>query len=284
MLERLEATLSDANGAAAWKTVQDRVRTGGAAAFAEALPALARKVGRAPLGGGVTTIEDGGTRPPRVDLDRWRACDAAGALLAETARLGDDAFVDLYLHGDLEERTILLRALTVRPITAATARLLEEAQRTNMVVHFEAAACDSNLPARAAAHPSFGREGFCRLILKAAFLDLAAERLFDAEALASPELSRMLQDLATEREAAGRSVWNGTNRLIAHAPVAGTVARLVGGLEHGDDRVRMSAAEGLAVLLRRRDGDGSLRAFALERLEREPRAAIRDALQRAIGP
>jgi hypothetical protein len=281
MLERLETALA---GTAAWPAWNDvRARSGGAAEFAVLLPGLARTLGRAPLGGGVTTLEDGSARPPRVDLDRWRVCDAAGVLLAAAARLGDDALVDLWLHGDLEERTILLRALSVRPVTAATVRLLEEVQRTNVVLHFEAAVCDSNLPARAAALAPSGREGFQRLILKAAFLDLAAERLFDAGDFASSELSRMLQDLATEREAAGRAVWNGTNRLIAQAPVAGTLARLAGGLEHGDDRVRLSAAEGLAILAAHNGAAAGLRAFARERLEREPRAAVRDALQRAIG-
>jgi hypothetical protein len=83
----------------------------------------------------------------------------------------------------------------------------------------------------------------------------------------------MLQDLATEREAAGRAVWRDTARLIGRAPCPGTTARLVGGLEHGDDGVRLAAAEGLLAMRR-----GELAAFAAERLPREPREAIRAVL------
>ncbi|MFG0319468.1 MAG: EboA domain-containing protein, partial [Planctomycetota bacterium JB042] len=217
--------------------------------------------------------------PARVDLDAWRVCDAVGAVLLDEAGVDDGTLVDLYLHGDLEERIIVLRALGLRPVTDGTVRLLEEAQRTNMESHFKAAACDSNLPLRATAHAEFGSEGFRRMILKAAFLGLPEERLLDVDQGADEELSRMLQDLATEREAAGRAIWPGTSLLIAHAPTAGSVARVVGGLEHGDDRLRHAAARGL-LRLNRRD----LEPFAAERLPREPRQAIRELLERAIRP
>ena len=55
-------------------------------------------------------------------------------------------------------------------------------------------------------HSDFGEPDWNRLILKLAFIDLPLRRAFDAERHANTELSRMLQGLATEREAAGRSV------------------------------------------------------------------------------
>jgi hypothetical protein len=85
----------------------------------------------------------------------------------------------------------------------------------------------------------------------------------------------MLQDLATEREAAGRAVWRDTWRLIGRAPCPGTVARLVGGLEHGDDGIRLAAAEGLLAL-----GQAELVPFAAERFAREAREPIRSLLRR----
>ena len=48
------------------------------------------------------------------------------------------------------------------------------------------------------------------------------------------------------------------------------MGRLVGGLEHGDDAIRLAAAEGVRAL-----GRDDLAAFARERIEREPREAIR---------
>ena len=236
-------------------------------------PQLPRRIGRDGFAGGSAEAGD-----QRVDFDAWRQCDAAALLLLQAAGADDELRLDLYLHGDLEERTMVLRALAAEPISGATVRLLEEVQRTNMVTHFEAAVCDSNLAARASADDRFGIEGFNRLLLKLAFLELPSARVLDCERCANEELSRMLQGLATEREAAGRGVWPDTDRLCARAPTRGTLARLIGHLEHGDDRLRLAAAEGLA-----QHAGSAARAFLEERLPREPRAEIRAAIERALA-
>ncbi len=239
-------------------------------------PGLPRRFGKQTAGGG--TVPGGAAL---LDLDAWRRCDvAAAALLLQVQPTAAEAW-DLYEHGDIEERAMLLRALHVLPLDATTARLLAEVQRTNMVLHVEAACCDGDLVARAAAAqlPGFGRPEQDRLLLKIAFLDLPLRRVFGAERLANHELSRMLQDLATEREAAGRSIWRDTDRMLARAPAAGTIARLLGGLEHGDDGRRLAAAEGLRLLNR-----AELAPFAKERLAREPRADVRAVLQSIVGP
>lgn len=245
-----------------------------ARAIPERFPALARKIGTAALGTGREIERPAGGKTAYVDRAAWRRADAAALLLLRAGRAGDDLLIDLYLHGDFDERISVLRALALLPIGAATLRLLEEVQRTNMQPHFEAAICDSNLLARAHEHLEFGAERFNRMMLKAAFLDVPLGRLYDAGIGANRELSRMLQDLASEREAAGRAVWADTCRLIASAPAPGTAARIIGGLEHGDDRQRLAAAEGLALL-----GRPDLAPFARERLDREPRPAIRAVLE-----
>ncbi len=256
-----------------------RVRAEGARAIPELLPSLPRRIGASPLGGGIREIDLAEGDVARIDQDAWRRCDAAGAMIIAAGRPSDDMLIDLYLHGDLDERIIVIRALSTLSVTAATVRVLEEVQRTNMEPHFRAAASGTNLPARAARHAAFGRDGFNRMILKAAFIDVPVSTLFDAETAANPDLSRMLQDLATEREAAGRRVWPGTCLLAAHAPTAGSLARIIGGLEHGDDEQRFSAARALLVLNR-----PDLAPFAKERLPREPRPEIRAVLEQAIGP
>lgn len=240
----------------------------------ELFPQLPRRVGREVLGSGIWRGDD-----IVVDRGAWRRCDAAALVLIRRADAGDDVLVDLFHHGDMEERGMVLRCLSCLPIRRATVELLEEAQRTNTVPHFEAAVCDSNLLARmvAAGSGAFGLVDFNRMILKLAFIGLPLGRVFGAEVHANEELSRMLQGLATEREAAGRGVWRDTNRLIARAPTAGTLARLAGGLEHGDDSTRLATAEGLVHV-----SDPALLALARERLDREPREEIRAALRRAL--
>ena len=233
-------------------------------------PGLPRRSGRRPVGGGRVRIGSAS-----VDLNAFRSCDLAASVLLLEQGADEAAWFDLYAHGDIEERAMLLRALHFLPPGPTTARLLQEVQRTNIVMHVEAALCDGDLLPRALQHGAIDRSAANKLLLKLAFLDLPFARVLDGERCADAELSRMLLDLASEREAAGRSVWRDTLRLIGRAPCAGTPARLVGALEHGDDGVRLAAAEGLLAL-----GRTDLAPFAQERLPREPRAEVRDLLQR----
>ena len=235
-------------------------------------PGLPRRVGRQAVRGGVTALG-----PGRVDLDAFRRCDLAAAWLLLQTGATEAELLDLYSHGDIEERAMLLRALHLLPIGTITTQLFGEVQRTNIVLHLEAGVCDSDLFARAVGHAGFDATAANRMLLKLAFLDLPLRRVLGADRHANAELSRMLIDLATEREAAGRSVWRDTWRLIGKAPCPGASARLVGGLEHGDDGVRLAAAEGLRAL-----GRADLHHFAKERLPREPRDDVRTALQRIV--
>ena len=231
--------------------------------------ALARRIGKEALEGGAVD-QDG----LQVDLDAWRTCDAAGYDLIAAADASPELHVDLYLHGDSEEKTIALRALALRPINDATTQLLGEIQRTNATIHFEAGGLDSNVVVRATkSDGGFSQDDFHRFVLKMAFSDLPLARLYDGLSCATEDLSRMLQDFATEREAAGRAVWIDTYRFIGRAPTKGTLARLIGGIEHGADPVRIAAAEALRTL--KPDG---IETFVRERLDREPRDDIRAVL------
>jgi hypothetical protein len=246
----------------------------GARAVAALLPALPRRIGRHAVGTGMRRAGEA-----TVDARAWRACDLAAYALLAQAGSDDAARLDLYAHGDIEERTMLLRASSALPLSPATASLFGEIQRSNTVPHFEALACDSDVVARACGTlPGFGPDQLNRLLLKAAFLGLRLARLFAVERHANPELSRMLADLASEREAAGRAVWPDTALLLARAPVPGTRARLVGDLEHGDDERRAAAAAGLGLLR-----DAALMPFLRERLPREPKPVVQQALRDALA-
>lgn len=238
-------------------------------------PQLPRRLGRSPFAQGVRDIGDA-----RIDFGVWRCCDGGALVLLgqSPSAVDEEQILDLYYHGDMEEKAMVFRTMSCMPISDATVTLLGEAQRTNTGNHFEAAVCDSDMLVRAVGQSGFSQDDFNRMLLKLAFVDLPLERVLGAESKANSELSRMLQDLATEREAAGRRVWRDTNYLIACAPTEGTIARIAGGLEHGDDAHRLSAARGLTKL-----NDPRLADLASERLDREPVAAIREALQNAIG-
>jgi len=242
------------------------------------LPQLARTLGREHLTGAPRHEDADGI----VDVAAYRRCDIAGALLMQLADLDDDLVRDAYWHGDMEEKTIVLRSLALRPITQATVDLLGEIQRTNTGVHFEAGGLDHDLIVRATlaggTASGFTQDDFHRFVLKMAFMDMPLERLLRGLECATPELSRMLQDFATEREAAGRAVWVDTWRFIGGAPGEGTLARVIGGLEHGSDPVRFAAAQ--AALTMR---DANLAPFARERLAREPVAEIRDLLEKVAA-
>ncbi len=275
----VERRLAEATaGDAWWADARRRADTAGPDALPELFPALARKLGRALIGGGRVrepAVAANG-RAAVVDLDAWRVCDAGGyVLLAHSAGLTAHHVVDLFLHGDFEERVIVMRAQALRPIDAATTALYGEAQRTNTATHFEAFCCESNLAARACGGDGLDLSDLNRVVLKAAFLDLPLARLFEAEDHANEELSRMLQGLATEREAAGRTVWADTDRLLGLAPTRGTLLRLVGGLEHGSDARRRRAAEALARMDR-----PDVASLVRDRIEREPAADVRELLRR----
>jgi hypothetical protein len=261
-----------------WSAAQGRVRSEGAQAVAELFPQLPRRLGRG--AGPAVRVEQplGDDLPCRVDLGALRTCDLAAIALVQAAGGGASLLLDLYRHGDLDEKIAASRCAAVCRFEADLAALLDEIHRQNVESLFGAGCLDSNLLARAAAHPGFGIDGFNRMVLKAAFVGLPLERILDARSRANRELSRMLQDLASEREAAGRAIWPDTLALAALAPCEGTVARIVGGIEHGDDRLRRAAANALLALGRR-----DLAVFAKERLPRETRPDVADQLRRAAA-
>ncbi|MCB9877136.1 MAG: EboA domain-containing protein [Planctomycetes bacterium] len=239
-------------------------------------PGLPRRTGRDPVGDVMSRVGDA-----TLDLVAFRRCDVVAAWLLRELGATDAELLDLYAHGDIEERAMLLRALNFLPLGPITNALLGEVQRTNVVLHLEAALCDCDLLGRAVAAGAVDADAKDKLLLKFAFLDLPLKRALGAETLASVRLSEMLRDLATEREAAGRAVWRDTWRLLGRAPCAGALARLIGGLEHGDDGVRFAAAEGLLALP---DRGAGIAGFAKERVAREPRTAITALLQRLADP
>ena len=240
-----------------------------------AFPGLPRRFGKDAVGGGQRLFGEA-----TVDLDAFRICDLVAAYLVTSLEATEEEIVDVFAHGDIEERAMLFRCLNFMPLGNTTSRLLDEALRTNIVLHLEAAMCDSNLLARSIKSGTIDGDTGNRLLLKFAFLDMDLTRALKAETHANETLSTMLQDLATEREAAGRSVWKHTYLMLGHAVCPGALGRLIGGLEHGDDGVRQAAAQGLLAMRNNNQKLQPLLAqFAQERMPREPRDTVRELLQ-----
>lgn len=261
--------------AAAWLTTAlERVATDGEKGLLRSFPALARKTGRDGLQ--PARVQDGDYE---LECAAWRVCDVAGRHLVLAADASDAILVDLFMHGDFEERSNAMRQHALMPIRTSTLELLGEAQRTNTQTHFEALVCDSNLLARAMSDDRFDVEDGYKILLKAAFVDLPLDRFFGVLAHASEDLSAYVMSLATEREAAGRQIWPDTNHVIACAPLDDSVDRIVAGLQHGDARHRLASGRGLSVLSRKRPGDATLIAAATARIEVEDDTAVRTVLQ-----
>ena len=130
-------------------------------------PGLPRRTARAPVGGGRREFGDA-----LVDLDAFRVCDLVAAYLTTSINATADELIDVFLHGDIEERAMLLRSLTFLPLGDATQRLMGEVLRTNIVLHLEAALCDHNLLTRAIRAGAVDSATGNRLLLKFAFVDL----------------------------------------------------------------------------------------------------------------
>lgn len=253
--QRLERALP-AGALEWWHKTRARVRGEGVSALPAVFPALVRRLGKTRLPDAAR--ERHGER--EIDFATWRLADVGGALLLEAAPLGASDHLRLYQGGDLEERTIALRAMAWLPLGADSAALFNEVQRTNIGRHVEAALFDSNVVARAmnASPAVLDVAAFRRLMLKLAFMDLPVERLFGALDFAEPGLSSMLEDFAEEREAAGRTVWADTCRFVGAAPFAGrasgtagrdaTERRLMKGLDDERPAMRLAALDGAARL------------------------------------
>lgn len=228
---------------------------------------LPRRAGQDLLAGPAPENLDEGV----VDLRGWRRCDIAAALvLGETPPTADELW-KLYTNGDAEERRMVLRTLPFRAVDQVTKRLLVEAHRTNDEAIFISAFADSDLPARALDDDDYNRG-----VLKAAFIDLPLARLLRCRTRANAELTSMLLDFMTEREAAMRPVWHGSLELGAHAPAGGLSYKISGDLWSGVDARRLDAARAAVIV-----DDETVKASAALRHDVEPRADVRRLLERA---
>ncbi|MFQ5829346.1 MAG: EboA domain-containing protein [Candidatus Methylomirabilia bacterium] len=176
-------------------------------AFIQSFTAVARRLGKAPLG--LAREEISRLRAHGIDwpMDRWGLDELGRAtlLLVVAVHLRDAALEELveecYRQGDNRERQAVLRALPLLPAADRLLPLGVDACRTHIQPLFEAIACENPYPT---AH--FPELNFNQMVLKALFTGVALERIVGLEGRVTPELTRMAKDYVSERRAAGRSV------------------------------------------------------------------------------
>lgn len=215
----------------------------------------------------------------KINLASYRHCDLAAAslLVSSEPLLVDGDLTRLFFLGDAFERRMILKALPFLDLRNQGVELLGEAHRSNDEELFFAAFADSQY-----ASIVLDDDDYYRAILKCAFIGLSPLRLIGAEARASTELSRMLLELVTEREAAGRENWPGTLPLAAHAPCPGLRSRVMGDLWHGEDSRRSQAYQAAATMLEK--GQDNDLASELElRIAMERSAELKQFLEQVLA-
>jgi hypothetical protein len=135
-------------------------------------------------------------------------------LLDADTRLGEAEMLDLatdcFRRGDNGERRAVLRSLAVLTDPARYVDLAAQACRSHVQTVFEALACENPFPAS-----FFPELNFNQMVLKALFTGVALDRVMGLDTRLTSELSRMANDYADERRAAGRTVPQDIGRLLA---------------------------------------------------------------------
>lgn len=211
-----------------------------------------------------------------LDIRRWTSADTARLILLMTAiernlELAEDTILSYYKMGDESERIALVRGLIFFAPGEYLTKLALDVGRTNNLEVLAALTLDNPYPAC-----FYSEQAFNQMVLKALFLGLAIERIDGIEQRANPDLTRMCENYALERELAGRTV--PTDIWLAIGPFASKTGRqqMIEYLNHENVSHRYYCALALAQRLSQ---DASLTAILKQRLETEQEPMIRKLLQ-----
>ncbi len=238
-----------------------------------------RRMGKAALALGPEEQARAQGLAPNLALSHWGADEAARALLLLTLaeHLAPEEFAALALRcyelGDSREQESWLRGLSLLPESGRFLATAVDACRTNIIPLFEAIACENPYPAEVFPEPNFNQ-----LAMKVLFNGLALERIVGLEGRVNAELSRMSDDFASEREAAGRPV--PADIWLVLAPHVGPegLERVHRYLGHEDPGHRYWAAVGLGSLT-----NGSSREALQARADLEQEERVRKAIAGALA-
>ncbi len=185
---------------------------------------------------------------PDLPVDHWGLDELARAiLLLKIAYLPPGEYVETvlecYQQGDSREQQSWLRGLNLLPGRGRFLDAAIDACRTNIVPLLEAIACENPYPA---AH--FPELNFNQMVLKSLFNAISMERILGLESRFNPELSRMADDYASEREAAGRDVPPDIWWVVAPRISRERIGRIYSYLQRGNSRHRYWASRSLGYV------------------------------------
>jgi hypothetical protein len=278
-VELLRAQLQRCLAPAVWHGFTEQLaeleRGAGLDAWLTIFSATARRLGRAPFGADALMLP--GPHGPSALTD-WSVDVAARALLLLLLATRPDSQFEqatwtAYRDGDTLEKLAVVRTLPLLPGQTRFLELALDAGRTNDARLFRALACDN--PFAAAHYPELE---WNKLFMKAAFVGAPLERMLGRAQRENPELARMALEYIEEQESAGRGFPAEIWLAVAAFPGAGAVAKLLGYASHANPMQRLAAVRGLLRVRQARTA-----SFLRERLDVEPDAAVRAALDEALA-
>lgn len=164
--------------------------------------ACVRHAGKAPLDLSAADLEAARATVPDWAPSDWTCDQAARVFLllslppgSRSAQLMDQ----MWQTADMGEAVTLQKALAVLPYPEGHMARAREAIRSNIKSVFEAIAVRNPYPAS-----NFDTVGWNQMVVKTFFVDVPLSQVVGVDRRANPPLSRMLDDLAHERWAAGR--------------------------------------------------------------------------------
>jgi len=277
----LEKALARAQGIVLSRAAQPSAadpRTSSINSFLGDYSAASRRMGKLALALEAREQSQAEAAAPGLPLSHWGADEAARALLLRALpHLPADEYRQLALQclelGDSREQQSWLRALSLLPQPERFVAAAIDACRTNILQVFEAVACENPYSAR-----HFPELNFNQMVLKSLFMGVALARIEGLRSRLNSELSRMADDYASEREAAGRAlpadIW------LALAPFASAAAlpRVLRYLAEGSSDHRAWAAMGLGWR-----GGPDARAALQVRRDKESDPRVREAIEGALS-
>jgi hypothetical protein len=167
-----------------------------------AFSACVRHAGKAPLALSAEDLRSAREAVPDWEPSDWTCDQAARAflLLALPAGPASAKLMDqMWQTADVGEAVALQKALAVLPYPEGHLARAREAIRSNIKAVFEAIALRNPYPSL-----HFDTVGWNQMVVKTFFVDSPLSQVAGVDRRANPPLSRMLDDLAHERWAAGR--------------------------------------------------------------------------------
>lgn len=242
------------------------------------LSAMARrKLGSAPLGEQAGRIE---TPSGPLDITYWERGDAGRILfLLRTwdsfPETGPHWVDSLFRHGNEKERCAIVRALVLFPSPESFKEITLEAGRCNSLMLYSALALKNPYPAA-----FYEEHEYNQIVLKSLFTGLNIALIVGLQRRSNRELSRMCEDYADERLAAGRTLPNEIWLAIGpHASEHGE--QLMLRFLNDDDALHRYYSA--MALVRRVPTNPGLAERLAERLSTESEPEIRKVLEKRLA-